>query len=125
MVLLYMKPRSTAGRGSQPPDERAAVLVASTAARPRVPSQHQSGAVGVGNGRVGEALELLVGEQHHVVLFADHHAGGGVVAEMQVLREAERLVEGNGAREICDRQIDEDLLPMGSVLFGVVKQQFK
>src|SRR6266478_2889894 len=47
-----------------------------------------------------------------------HHAGGGPVAELLVLLGADGLIEGGGAGEIADRQIDEDQFGHGRLLFG-------
>ncbi len=48
-------------------------------------------------------------EHHDVNVLADDNARGRVVRELRIVREAERLEESEGTRQISDRQIDEDL----------------
>ena len=60
-----------------------------------------------------------MGQQHGVDGFGKHHAGRGAVAELPVLFGADGLVEGGGAGEIGDRQVDEDHFGHGMAPFGV------
>src|ERR1700730_756883 len=47
-------------------------------------------------------------QQHDVDGFGKHHTGCGTVTELLILLGADSLVEGRGAREIADWQVDED-----------------
>jgi hypothetical protein len=69
---------------------------------------------GIGDLFGRELAEFVVSQQHGVDGLGKHHAGRGPVAELLILLGADGLIEGGGAGEVGDRQIDEDQFGHGS-----------
>ena len=66
-------------------------------------------AAGVAELAVREGLEEGRHQEHEISVLVDDHAGGLLVGELRVEREAEAGEEVHRALEIVDRQVDEEL----------------
>ena len=108
---LYMKPRSWAGRGSEPPaarpasDHRVDIL-------PGVAGERNLDLCSgrrVGHLLVGEGGEELALQHHEVDVLVPHQAGGVLVGEERIDGRAERGVEGLAALEVGGRVAHEDV----------------
>jgi hypothetical protein len=62
----------------------------------------------IGDGLRTEPFEHRRREEHHTGVVADDQTGGVLVGELRIEREPERGPEFHGAREIRDREIQEE-----------------
>lgn len=70
--------------------------------------QHQPAGAGRRQRALGEGAPLGMRDQHDLDRLAPDHGGTILTAELRVLAEAQRLVEGGGGAEVGHGEADEE-----------------